>query len=86
MTTEELDEAGKRVWLEIRKASLVEVDALLLAGWKFELPEIVNGWGGETEPWQWYWRSPPKRRGSKGRKYWSTTQAFNALRRRTKPS
>ena len=66
-----------------RRESLSEVDALLLAGWSFELPDIVNGTGGTTEPWQWYWRSPPKRAGSKGRRYLSTSQAFNALKRMT---
>lgn len=68
--------------LRLRRNAVVECDALIAAGWKFELPEIVNNWPThESEPWQWYWRSPPRRRGSKGRKYWSTTQAFNALRR-----
>lgn len=74
--------------LESRRNSLPQVDALLQAGWKFELPEIVNhnppkhDWSKtETEPWQWYWRAPAKRKGSKGRKYQSTTQAFNALKR-----
>lgn len=82
ITGKTLEESAEEVKLEIRANTMPEVDALLAAGWRFELPEIVNGWSGnETEPWQWYWRSPPKRKGSKGQKYWSTTQAFNALRR-----
>ncbi len=59
--------------LESRNACLPAVDALLFAGWKFELPEIVNhnppkhNWSSVfSEPWQFYWRSPPKRKGSKG--------------------
>lgn len=78
----QMDEATQRVWLEIRRKSVVECDALLLAGWKFELPEVVNNWpNSESEPWQWYWRRPPRRKGSKGMKFWSTTQAYNAMKR-----
>ena len=76
------------IWLEIRRNCMPQVDALIAAGWRYELPEIVNRKDitvqenrMDTEPWQWYWRSPPKRQGSKGRKYLSTQQAFNALNR-----
>jgi hypothetical protein len=83
---DELGENGKRVWLEIRRNCMPQVETLLAAGWRFELPEIVNRTERnpvlmDTEPWQWYWRSPPKRKGSKGRKYLSTQQAYNALMR-----
>lgn len=83
---DELEEGARDAMLRCRANSMPEVDALLSAGWRFELPEIVNRKEGEpphmdTEPWQWYWRSPPKRKNSKGRKYWSTTMAYNALRR-----
>lgn len=75
-------QAHHKLTLEQRERDMPQVNALLDAGWKFELPEIVNGWKRtSTEPWQWYWRSPPKRRGSKGRRYMSTQQAFNALRK-----
>lgn len=60
--------------LECRRNCMPQVDALLTAGWRFELPKLQD-----SEPWQWYWRSPPKRKGSKGRFHWSTTQAYNAL-------
>lgn len=74
--------------LESRRACMPEVDALIAAGWLFELPEIVNRKEGdpprmETEPWQWYWRAPKKGNRTQGRKYWSTTQAYNALKRQT---
>lgn len=76
------------ITLEIRANCMPQVDALMAAGWRFELPEVVNRKDGETrmetEPWQWYWRSPPKRKGSKGQKYWSTQMAFNALQRQLK--
>lgn len=86
ISKEEWDAKVEESILETRRRSMHEVDALLAADWKFELPEIVNRREGEpehmgTEPWQWYWRSPPKRKNSKGRKYLSTTQAFNALNR-----
>lgn len=86
LTKEDLDKLGEEAMLQCRRNSLPEVDALLQAGWSFELPEVVNhnppkhDWSHTfSEPWQWYWRSPPKRKGKKGRKYLSTTQAFNAL-------
>ncbi len=80
-----MDLDAQQVMLEIRKNCMHQVDALIAAGWRFELPEIVNAKEGEermgTEPWQWYWRAPAKRVGSNGRKYLSTQQAFNALKR-----
>src|SRR5687767_553107 len=54
----------------------VQVSALLAAGWTFELPG-----DGDYEPWQWYWRAPPKRKGKPGRKYLSTNQAYRAMMR-----
>ena len=77
-----LIDGSEQVKLDCRRAGAAQADVLMAAGWRFELPEIVNNWpGSETEPWQWYWRSPPKRKGIKGRKYPSTGQAFNALQR-----
>lgn len=71
------------VRLDARRECMPQVDALLLADWSFELPEIVNGSpvGYDTEPWQWYWRSPAKPGHKKGRRYQSTAQAFNALQK-----
>lgn len=74
-------EEGNKAMLAARRAGAEQADVLMAAGWRFVLPEIENGHGLSTEPWQWYWRSPPKRANSKGRKYWSTNQAFMALRR-----
>jgi hypothetical protein len=82
-----LSELAEQTKLEIRRNCMPQVDALLMAGWKYELPEIANRKDGEnftrmdTEPWQWYWRAPSKRAGGKGRRYLSTNQAFNALQR-----
>ena len=63
-----------------REEAMEQVSALCRAGWVFE-PVTEN-----SEPWQWYWRSPPKRAGSKGRLYRSTNQAFNALQRMKEPA
>jgi hypothetical protein len=82
ITDAEIDEAGHKIMLEARARSVQQADALIDAGWKFELPELVNGWkNGETEPWQWYWRRPPRRKGSKGRRFLSTNQAYMHLRK-----
>lgn len=82
---DELEEGARQTMLQVRANCMPQVDALVAAGWKFELPEIVNRKEGETrmgtEPWQWYWRRPPRRKGGKGMKFWSTTMAFNAMRR-----
>lgn len=51
-----------------------QVDALLEAGWDWELPFE------DAEPWQWRWRRPGPRG---GRLFLSTNQAFNALQRQS---
>ena len=58
-----------------------QADALILADWRWELPASLKN----PDIFQWYWRSPPKRKGSKGRKYWSTNQAYNAMMRQNNP-
>lgn len=57
---------------------MVQVRALLAAGWKYELPDVHD-----PDPMSWYWRAPPKREGSRGQKYLSTNQAYNAMRKAT---
>ncbi len=66
---QKMDEQRK----EMREGCQHQVDALLEAGWRFE---PVNA---DSEPWQWYWRRPPRKRNSKGKLYLSTNQAYNAL-------
>ena len=56
-----------------------EVDkcrALLHAGW---LPLFPFD---DAMPYQWQWRAPTKRVGKPGRKYLSTSQAFNAMEKK----
>lgn len=84
---DDLEQGAKEAMLECRRNSLPQVDALLAARWKYELPEVVNRKENEppsnldSEPWQWYWRRPARRKNSKGMKFWSTQMAYNALMR-----
>lgn len=66
----------KQVQDDQTREDMIQVRALLQAGWKYELPG-----DGDYDPYQWYWRAPPKRANSRGRKYLSTNQAFNAMRK-----
>lgn len=58
---------------------------LMLAGWTSEDPSPSNS----KDPWRQtqvmslYWRAPSKRPGNPGRRYLSTTQAFNAMKRQS---
>lgn len=81
ISAEKFKEAVQETILESRRNCMYQVDALMDAGWKFELPEIVNNTPYETEPWQWYWRRPAKGNRKKGRLFRSTNQAYNALKR-----
>lgn len=65
--------------LQCRKNAVVQVDALIDAGWKFEIPNSPD-----SEPWQWQWRRPARRKGSKGMLFWSTNQAYQHLQRSLK--
>lgn len=60
---------------ESRKADRKQANDLIRAGWRF-FPQ-----GEDDEVMSWYWRSPPKRKGSDGRLYRSTNQAWMAMRR-----
>jgi len=79
MTQEEWDSKLEETWREIRMSMLHQVDALMAVGWKFEFAN--PGSSTDTEPWQWYWRRPPRRSGSKGMLFLSTQQAYNHLLR-----
>jgi hypothetical protein len=66
---------------------------LWLAGWTSDLPEQYKTPEAQerakNDPWSrcavmsWYWRAPSKRKGRPGRRYLSTSQAHNAMRRAT---
>jgi hypothetical protein len=56
---------------------------LMLAGWTSEQVNPTNSkdFWRQTQVMSLQWRAPSKRPGKPGRKYLSTTQAFNAMRR-----
>ncbi len=80
--------AGREECDESEMGKAVE---LWLAGWTSELPASYNTPEAQerakTDPWSacavmsWYWRAPSKRPGKPGRRYLSTNQAFNAMKR-----
>lgn len=73
------DEQIKKHRLEEREAELrvlQQCDALIDAGWKFEIPHSEY-----LEPWQWAWRRPPRRLLSQGMRFASTNQAYQHLRK-----
>jgi hypothetical protein len=49
---------------------------LWLKGWTSENPH-----GHPRDVFAWFWRRPPKRPGKLGRKYLSTQQAYNAMKK-----
>lgn len=59
---------------DIELLQLQQCDALLDAGWHFEIPKEY------METWQWAWRRPPRRPG-KGMRFASTNQAYQHLRK-----
>jgi len=58
---------------------------LMLAGWTSETPGVYRN--NSTDPYRQcpvmslYWRAPSKRPGKPGRRYLSTNQAFNAMKK-----
>ena len=67
-----LADQQQKAWNE---DAMPQVRALLAAGW---LPELSDR---DLDTWQWAWRAPAKRAGKQGRRYASTSQAFNAMQR-----
>lgn len=65
---------GNRVRREMNERDFEQAAALWAAGWKAETPHRT-----QEDIMSWYWRRPPKRKGQKGRLFWSTNQAHNAM-------
>ena len=61
LTPEKITELAENYREEARLKVMQQSDALIDAGWKWELPRL-----DQTEVWSWYWRRPPRRKGSKG--------------------
>ncbi len=53
--------------------------ALFDAGWEPGYAAVVFTDAVYTWPMSWPWRRPPRRPGTPGRRYASTTQAYNAM-------
>lgn len=75
-TPESFRAACRKTQLDIRRAGEKQALALMAAGWTIDFAG-----NAATEPWQLYWRRPPRRKDSRGRRYLSTQQAYNALMR-----
>ncbi len=68
-----------------RKDFEEQATPLMLAGWTMETPNPTNSkdFWRQTQVMSLYWRAPSKRPGKPGRRYLSTNQAFNAMRKET---
>jgi hypothetical protein len=70
-----LDIIGAAGRLQTTLDGMPQVEALMSAGWLFECVHE------NSEPWQWAWRRPKRRANSKGMRFASTNQAYQALRK-----
>lgn len=61
---------------EMNEGDMEQATELWLAGWTSETPSKT-----QVDVMSWYWRRPPRRKGKPGRFYWSTNQAYNAMRK-----
>lgn len=72
------EERNRRNWEE-------EAVPLMMAGWTIEIPDSHRHnskyFWRQQQVMSLYWRRPSRRQGKPGRKYNSTTQAFNAMMR-----
>ncbi len=73
LSEEDKAEIEMEIMLDLRDECMPQVEALIDANWRFE--ELNE----DTEPWEWAWRRPPRRKGIKGRLFRSTNQAYRAL-------
>lgn len=64
---------------ERERLELDKVQALIRAGWMPDL-DLFDTYP-DADPWQWAWRRPPKRKGTKGMRFGSTGHAYAALMR-----
>ncbi len=72
-----LDLAAKAGREESNAHDMEQATVLWLENWISELPDPRY----EYDVMSWYWRRPSRREGKPGRKFLSTSQAYNALRR-----
>ena len=69
------DAVGREIKREAEKRDKAQAWDLIHAGWRFEVP------GDTSDVMSWYWRSPPRRKGSGGKLHRSTNQAWRAMKR-----
>lgn len=80
---------------ECDETAMEQATELWMAGWTSELPDSYKTpeaiETAKHDTWRrcavmsWYWRRPSRRQGKPGRKYWSTNQAFNAMKKEAAP-
>ena len=80
---EMLDIAAREGHKQRNDADMEKALELSAAGWTPELEpqHTPHPFTGCVDVMSWYWRRPPRRKGSKGRRYLSTNQAWNALKK-----
>jgi hypothetical protein len=74
---EQAHQFHEQTMLESRIRPQQQCDALMNAGWTWEIPASEHS----CEPWQLKWRRPSRRPGTKGLLVHSTNQAYQRLRR-----
>lgn len=80
---EMLDIAARAGHKESNDAEMEKALELSAAGWSPEIEKhhTPHPFTGNVDVMSWYWRRPARRKGQNGRRYLSTNQAWNALRR-----
>lgn len=80
---EMLDIAARASHKESNEAEMEKALELSAAGWtpEIEKQHTPHPFTGNVDVMSWYWRRPARRKGSKGKKYLSTNQAWNALKK-----
>jgi hypothetical protein len=78
---EMLDLCARHSHQQSNQAEMEKALALSAAGWTAEITphHTPHPFTGSVDVMSWYWRSPPKGRSKKGRRYLSTNQAHTAL-------
>ena len=80
---DKLNIGARALHKEINDREMEKALELSDAGWTPEIEEqhTPHPFTGNVDVASWYWRRPARRKGQKGRRYLSTNQAWNALKR-----
>jgi hypothetical protein len=71
-----LEFAGRAAREKMNERDMGDAIELWMAGWTSETP-----YKSQSDVMSWYWRRPPRRKGKPGRFFWSTQQAYNAMKK-----